>query len=242
MTIAIVGYGRMGKTIEALALQQGHQVSYRISSSNAADIQLITPDNTDVAVEFTHPDVGMANVSQLLRQGVATVCGTTGWLEHYPIVAALSKTEHVSFLVASNFSVGVHITFAVNKYLAGLMSKHHEYTASIHETHHTGKKDAPSGTAITLADGILQHHNKYTTWSKGTTQESSMLAVTSDRIDPAPGTHAITYRSSIDEITLTHTAHSRSGFATGALLAAAFLHSQPIGIYTMQDVLQLPSL
>lgn len=235
--IAIIGYGKMGKTIESLAIERGHTITHRISSSNKKELKAVSPATTDVAIEFTRPEVAFANLKHLLSARVPTVCGSTGWLDHFDDVTSVCRQNNTAFLYASNFSVGVNITFAVNQYLAQLISKQAGYRASIHEVHHTSKVDAPSGTAITLAKAIVDEHQDLQGWTKGPTDDSHQLPVTSDRIDPTPGTHQVTYQSEIDSISLTHSAHSRQGFALGAILAAEHIHDKR-GIFTMQGVLQ----
>lgn len=238
MRIALVGYGKMGKTIESLATERGHSISHRIDLSNQDSLSDITPETTDVAIEFTSPESALANLRILTSHRVPTVCGSTGWLDAYDDIRDNVLDRGGAFIYASNYSIGVNITFAVNKYLAKLMSKHPSYKAHVHEVHHTSKRDAPSGTAITLAEGIISNNEQVTSWCKGDSDQEEVLPITSDRIDPAPGTHDIHYQSDIDTITLTHTAHSRKGFALGAVMAAEYLHGKT-GVYTMQDVLSI---
>jgi 4-hydroxy-tetrahydrodipicolinate reductase len=238
MKIALVGYGKMGKTIERIAIERGHTISHRIDLNNAATLADITPDTTDVAIEFTSPESALANLRTLTDNCVPTVCGSTGWLEAYDEIKDSVLDRGGAFIYASNYSIGVNVTFAVNQYLARLMSKHPSYKAHVHEVHHTSKVDAPSGTAITLAEGIIDNNDQVSSWTKGPSDDAGTVPITSDRIDPAPGTHDINYVSDIDTISLTHTAHSRQGFALGAVMAAEYLHSKT-GVYTMQDVLSI---
>jgi len=242
MRIAIVGYGKMGKAIEKIALKRGHSISHKITSQNIPDIVHILPENTDVAIEFTHPEAAYKNNTILMNNGVKTICGSTGWTDEIQDIYQLSKEHHTSFLWASNFSLGVNLFFELNQKLAALMNKHPEYNVSINEIHHTQKKDAPSGTAITLANQILALHDQYNNWQLATSEqqlEPQKIPIYAERIDPAPGTHAIKYHSNIDDIEIIHTAHSRDGFALGAVIAAEYVHEQAPGIYTMKDVLQL---
>jgi 4-hydroxy-tetrahydrodipicolinate reductase len=236
MNIALVGYGKMGKIIESVAVSRGHNVKVKIDIDNPGDWALINPSNVDVAIEFTGPHSALENVKKCLGQGVPLVCGSTGWLDHYDEVVALCKEKNGAFLYASNFSVGVNIFFEVNKRLAALMAPQKEYNVTLKEVHHTQKKDAPSGTAITLAEQILENLGRKEKWVNQQEVQPGDLAILSERIDPAPGTHHVKYHSAIDDIEIIHTAHSRDGFATGAVLAAEFLAGKK-GIYNMKDVL-----
>ncbi len=236
MKIALIGYGKMGKTIESIALEKGHEIILKIDLENK---ELFTVDNlqlADVAIEFTGPLSAVSNIKTCIEVGVPVVSGSTGWLQHWDLVTEHCKLNNGSLLYASNFSIGVNIFFALNKYLANLMHQHVEYNPSIHEVHHTQKKDAPSGTAITLAEQIISHQKKYTNWVHTSNASEHELMITSERTDPAPGTHTISWHSEIDTIEIKHEAHSRTGFALGAVLAAEFLHHKK-GIYSMKDVL-----
>lgn len=235
MKIALIGYGKMGKAIEKIAIQRGHEIVLKISVDN---LEEFTPGNlkqADVAIEFTGPHSAFDNINVLLSNHIPVVSGSTGWLEKLPEIVSKTNAENGAFLYASNFSVGVNIFFAINKKLAALMNEQTNYDVRVHEIHHTEKKDAPSGTAITLAEQILEKVKRKESWTMDK-PASNQLQITSERIDPAPGTHTITYSSSIDDIEITHTAHNREGFATGAVLAAEFLHNKK-GIYSMSDVL-----
>jgi 4-hydroxy-tetrahydrodipicolinate reductase len=225
MKLALIGYGKMGKAIEEVALQRGHQVILNLISA-------------DAAIEFTSPHSAFENVKKLMQFGVPTVCGSTGWLEKLDNIHDLCIDNHAAFLYASNFSVGVNIFFEVNKRLAALMAQHNDYELQLTEIHHTAKKDAPSGTAITLAEQILKMIPRKTKWVNHISDNTDELEIISERIDPAPGTHKIKYSSPIDDIEIIHTAHSRKGFAGGAVLAAEFLLGKK-GIYSMKDVLGL---
>ncbi|MFZ6000372.1 MAG: 4-hydroxy-tetrahydrodipicolinate reductase [Bacteroidota bacterium] len=234
MNILLIGYGKMGKTIERIAIGRGHTIAGRIDEPSN---QWQLPANVDVAIEFTHPDSAVGNLKKCLQSKVPVVCGTTGWLSHKPEVDQLCAQQGGAFFYASNYSLGVNIFFKVNEYLARLMNSQSDYQVSIDETHHTEKKDAPSGTAITLAEGILKHVERKVQWTKGESKQSTDLAIRSHRIDPAPGTHVITYQSPIDTIEITHTAHTREGFAKGAVLAAEWLVGKR-GVFGMDDLLE----
>lgn len=235
MNIALIGYGKMGKTIEKIALQRGHQIMLKISIDNVHEFNAENLKNVDVAIEFTGPHSAYQNIDFLLDNGIPVVSGSTGWLENLSNIQKKTINLNGAFLYASNFSVGVNIFFALNKKLAALMNGLKEYEVNVHEIHHTEKKDAPSGTAITLAEDIIQLLDRKSSWSMDV-QSPDQLLITAERIDPAPGTHTIRYSSEIDDIEITHTAHNRDGFATGAVLAAEFLQNKK-GIYHMSDVL-----
>lgn len=236
MNIALVGYGKMGKAIEKILLERGHQVSFKISRSNAEDIKLINGENTDVAIEFTGPDSAYDNLQVLLGNRVRTVSGSTGWTSKLPEIENLCREQNSAMIWASNFSVGVNLFFEITTHLAQLMAPYVDYTATIEEIHHTQKKDAPSGTAITLAEKIMQADHRYKTWTLAPEEKENALRITAIRQDPAPGTHTIKYSSVIDDIEIRHTAHNREGFALGVVLAAEYLHKKT-GIFTMKDVL-----
>ena len=239
MRIAIVGYGKMGKLIEELALEKGHSISYRISSANTADIHKISPSNTDVYIECCVPAKALENLITLIQNDNEVVCGTTGWLDRYEQITELTQQQKGAFLYASNFSVGVNIFFAINQKLASLMAEQPDYSPKVEEIHHTSKKDAPSGTGLTLTQQILAVHPSYNQWvNHAEERPDTALPLVSKRIDPAPGTHVITYDSPIDSIEIKHTAHSRKGFALGAIAAAAFIVDKQ-GVFTMNDVLKI---
>ena len=221
MKIALLGYGKMGRTIDTLATAAGDEIVLRVGSANTADLTADKLRRADVAIDFSLPTTAFANVSAGLRAGVPVVCGTTAWLDRLEEAKQLCAAQKGAFLYASNFSIGVNIFFAVNRYLAGLMREQPQYAVRVEETHHTAKLDAPSGTAKTLAEAL----------PPGT-------PITSHRIDPAPGTHAVSYQSEVDSIEITHTAHSREGFARGALQAAHWLVGKE-GFFGMGDVLGL---
>jgi 4-hydroxy-tetrahydrodipicolinate reductase len=238
MKIALIGYGKMGHAIEEIALQRGHEIVLKIGIENIQDNTLENIRKADVAIEFTGPEIAFDNVIKCLEAGVPVVSGSTGWLQRFDEAKGYCTKQNGALLYASNFSVGVNIFFAINKKLAELMAPHKEYDVLLTEIHHTQKKDAPSGTAITLAESILQSIEQKKKWVNEVSNKPEELQIISERIDPAPGTHTITYTSDIDDIEIKHTAHNRKGFATGAVLAAEFLHNKK-GIYSMTDVLGL---
>jgi len=238
MKIALIGYGKMGKIIEQVAKQRGHEIVFRGTEHNQEwKVKDDKPD-WDVAIEFTLPEAVLDNLKHLIRIGIPTVCGTTGWNAEYLNICEQVKSRKGTFLSASNFSVGVNIFFAINKQLARLMN-HQDYQVDMTEIHHTEKKDAPSGTAITAAECILSEMESLNTWhlnSDGPKEKS--LPIEAKRLPDVPGTHTVNYRSEIDTLTFTHQAHSREGFALGAVLSAEFIFNK-IGVFTMQDVLNI---
>lgn len=238
MKIALIGYGKMGRAIEEVATERGHEIVLKIDEHNLSDFNKENIDKADVAIEFTGPHTAYANITKLLSFGAAVVSGSTGWLDKIEEVQALCKEKNGAFIYASNFSVGVNLFFELNKKLAELMHPHEQYHVSLEEVHHTQKKDSPSGTAITLAEGVLETYTALNKWVNDVVPQKDELLIVSKRIDPAPGTHIINYTSEIDDITITHTAHNRKGFALGAVVAAEFLNGKK-GIYTMKEVLGL---
>ena len=238
MKIALIGYGKMGKAIEEIALSKGHEIVLKIDANNTSDFTKENIQKADVAIEFTGPHTAFENISKCIEWAVPVVSGSTGWLDHFEKAKKLCEEEKGCLLYASNFSIGVNLFFEINKQVAALMEPYDNYNVSMTETHHTEKKDAPSGTAISLAEQILAQIGRKKKWVNDSSIEASDLIIRSERIDPAPGTHTISYDSAIDSIEITHTAHTRKGFASGALLAAEFAN-QKIGIFTMKDVLGL---
>jgi 4-hydroxy-tetrahydrodipicolinate reductase len=238
MNIALIGYGKMGKVIEQIALDRGHSVNLKIDLNNISDFTKENLAKSDVAIEFTGPHSAYENLMRCLEAGTPVVCGSTGWLDQYDKVADYCKKREGALLYASNFSIGVNIFFALNKHLAKIMNRQAGYDVTMTEIHHTAKKDAPSGTAITLAEGILENMDRKKSWVNHTAENASELSILSIREDPAPGTHQIKYHSDVDDIDIIHTAHNRNGFALGAVMAAEYLHNKK-GIYSMQDVLAL---
>lgn len=236
MKIALVGYGKMGHAIEEIAVQRGHEVVMRITSSNRNEMTEANLHNADVVIEFTKPEAAKENVMACLSAGTAVVCGTTGCNEDIGQAKQKANEMGTSFLIASNFSIGVNIFFEVNKLLASLMNDQADYDITVEETHHTQKKDAPSGTAITIAEQILGNLQRKKRWVKETANNDDELAIIAHRIENVPGTHVVRYSSEIDDIEITHTAHNRKGFALGAVLAAEYIAGKK-GVFTMQDVL-----
>jgi 4-hydroxy-tetrahydrodipicolinate reductase len=238
MNIVLIGYGKMGKTIEEIAIERGHHVVLKIDADNMADFTKKNLEKADVAIEFTHPESAYDNISKCMDFGIPIVSGTTGWTERLEEIKTKCKKQNGTMLYASNFSVGVNIFFEINSCLAALMEKQKDYDVSMEEIHHTQKKDAPSGTAITLAEQILDKISRKTVWVNHLSDNPLELEIISERIDPAPGTHKVKYASPIDDIEIIHTAHSRKGFASGAVIAAEFIAGRK-GIFTMKDVLGL---
>ena len=238
MRIALVGYGKMGKMIEEIALERGHQVVLKLTRNNSEELNESSAKNIDVAIEFTSPESAYGNVKKCLDLGLPVVSGSTGWNEKLEDAKEYCQARNGSLLHASNFSIGVNIFFEINKRLAALMANQPEYDVMIREIHHTQKKDAPSGTAVTLAEQIIENIRRKTGWEKETSSDAEKISIVSERIDPAPGTHHVKYSSVIDDIELIHTAHSRKGFAYGAVLAAEYISGKK-GIFSMKDVLDL---
>ena len=238
MKIALIGYGKMGHAIEEIALQRKHEIVLKIAIDNTEDNTIENIQKADVAIEFTGPESAFENINKCLEAGVPVVSGSTGWLKRYDEAVWNCKEQNSAFLYASNFSIGVNIFFEINKKLAKLMASQAEYDPEIEEIHHTQKLDAPSGTAITLSEQILEVSPYKKQWRLNKAEKKTDLVIESKRIDPAPGTHIITYKSAIDDIEIKHTAHNRSGFAFGAVLAAEFIYGRK-GIFNMQDVLGL---
>jgi 4-hydroxy-tetrahydrodipicolinate reductase len=238
MNIAIIGYGKMGKIIEEIAISRGHMINLKIDLNNINDFTSENLQKSDVVIEFTGPHSAYENVMKCLEAGVPVVCGSTGWLEQLEKAKDYCAKKNGSFLYASNFSVGVNIFFELNKLLAKLMDRQADYDVKMTEIHHTQKKDAPSGTAITLAEQILESLKRKTSWVNHDSKNHEEMVITSERTDPAPGTHMVKYSSTVDDIEIIHTAHNRNGFALGAVMAAEFLKDRK-GIFSMKDVLSL---
>ena len=232
----MIGYGKMGRMIEETALQRGHAIALRIDKDNESDFTKEALAEADVAIEFTAPDSAYGNVKKCIDFGVPVISGSTGWNAKLDALKKYCLQKNGTFLHASNFSIGVTIFFELNKRLAQLMAAQPEYDVSLNEIHHTQKLDKPSGTAVTLAEGIMQHISRKKAWAIEKVDDPALLHITSERIDPAPGTHHVKYTSAVDDIEISHTAHNRKGFALGAVLAAEFICSKT-GVFTMQDVL-----
>lgn len=238
MRIALIGYGKMGKAIEEIALQRGHEIVLKIDQPNLRDFTKENMIKADAAIEFTSPHSAFENIRTCIECNTPVVSGSTGWVTRLEEMKKICTANNGAFIYASNFSVGVNLFFELNKKLAALMAPHKEYEVLIEETHHTEKKDAPSGTAITLAEQVLEKSSRKKQWVNKLSDNPDDLEIISQRIDPAPGTHNIKYSSAIDDIEIIHTAHNRKGFATGAVLAAEFIRGKK-GFFTMRDVLNL---
>jgi 4-hydroxy-tetrahydrodipicolinate reductase len=238
MKIALVGYGKMGKAIEEVAIKNGHEIVMRISIENTEDMTLQNLQKADVAIEFTGPESAVENLQKCFDANVPVVCGSTGWLGKWNEIQAQCVDKNAALIYASNFSIGVNLFFELNTYLATLMAKYENYNVQLEEIHHTQKKDAPSGTAITLAEQVLAEVQRKKNWVNQPATHAEELEIISARVDPAPGTHKVKYTSEIDDIEIVHTAHNRTGFAAGAVKAAEFLQGKK-GLFTMKDVLGL---
>jgi 4-hydroxy-tetrahydrodipicolinate reductase len=233
MKIALFGYGKMGKEIEQIALQRGHEIVLKINRTEEYDISKV-----DIAIDFSVPNAALSNIVSCFRNNVPVISGTTGWLDDFDKAIDVCKENNGSFIYASNFSIGVNIFFELNKQLAKMMSSQEEYSINVEEIHHTKKLDTPSGTAITLAEGIINNTSKRDWQLKETQVNAGTIPIEAKRILDVPGTHIISYESQIDSIEIKHTAHNRKGFALGAIIAAEWLNHK-IGIYTMKDVLNI---
>jgi 4-hydroxy-tetrahydrodipicolinate reductase len=234
MKLLLVGYGKMGKTIERIAQERGHEITGRIDIHNQHEFDTVS---ADAAIEFSHPDAAFGNVRRCLERKIPVVCGTTGWLARKPEIEALTKSIGSTFFYASNYSLGVNIFFKLNEHLARMMSGFSAYQVSMEEIHHTEKKDAPSGTAITLAEGILKHHSQKRSWVNQDTGAPEEIGIRSLRIGQVPGTHLVKYSSLTDDVEIKHTAHTREGFAVGAVMVAEWIRDKK-GVLTMDDFLK----
>ncbi len=230
MKIALLGYGKMGKVIEKIALERGHQIVLRKGSSDSFD----GLTQADVAIDFSVPTSAVSHISECLNHNIPVISGTTGWLENYTDMVNLCQEKNGSFIYGSNFSLGVNIFFELNDYLAKMMKNLSDYNVSMEEIHHTQKLDAPSGTAISLAEGIIKNTD-YTDWTLEN-PSANQIHIDAKRIENIPGTHSVFYDSKVDQIEIKHTAHSREGFALGSVIAAEWLIGKK-GVFTMKDVL-----
>jgi 4-hydroxy-tetrahydrodipicolinate reductase len=231
MKIALLGYGKMGQVIERIALERGHEIVLKKDEFNTYE----GLSNADVAIDFSVPTAAVSNISNCFHANVPVISGTTGWLEHYDEMLALCKEKNGGFISSSNFSLGVNIFFELNEYLAKIMSKFNSYNVEMEEIHHTQKLDAPSGTAISLAKGVIEN-SSYTNWTLEN-PEPNQIHIETKRIGTVPGTHTVTYNSAVDAIEIKHTAHNREGFALGAVIAAEWIVGKH-GVFTMKDVLE----
>ncbi len=238
MKAALIGYGKMGREIEKILLQRGHSVPVIIDINNLDDFNQENLSSVDVAIEFTAPDTAFNNIVKCLNFGTPVVCGTTAWLDRFQEVTKLCKEKNGAFFYASNYSIGVNIFFAVNKFLAKIMNGYPSYDVTVEEVHHTQKKDTPSGTAVTIAEDILANIERKNKWVKETSTDPETLEVIGIRRSIVPGTHTVTWENEADRITIEHLAKGRQGFALGAVVAAEFLCGKT-GVYSMNDLLKL---
>lgn len=238
MKILLFGYGKMGKAIEKIALERGHEIVGKIDADSDASIHDFNKSNCDAVIEFTQPEAGLKNILSCIDAGIPTVSGTTGWLDQWQQVQEAVNTKSGAFFYASNFSVGVNLFFKINKVLANLMAPFKEYKAGMTEIHHIHKLDAPSGTAITLAQGILEGNTNIKNWKLEEEASAEELPIKALREGEVPGTHIVNYSSEIDTIEIKHEAHSRQGFALGAVLAAEWIQGKQ-GMLGMDDMLKL---
>ncbi|KFC19781.1 4-hydroxy-tetrahydrodipicolinate reductase [Chryseobacterium sp. FH1] len=232
MKIALVGYGKMGKIIDEISQSRGHEIVARLRETPTTE----NLNNPDVVIEFSNPEVAFENIKTCLENKIPVICGTTGWLDQKPEIERIALENNTAFLYGSNFSLGVNLFFALNENLAKMMSKFSEYNCQLEEIHHIHKLDAPSGTAISLAEGIINNSN-FEAWKLEETKEKE-LGIFAIREDEVPGTHSVFYRSEVDEIEIKHTAYNRNGFALGAVIASEWIVDKK-GIFTMKDVLGL---
>ena len=243
MQLLLLGYGKMGRTIAQLAETRGHTVAATIDENDEALWRSLDDKEIDVAIEFSQPDAVVANIRRCLDRGIPVISGTTGWLDHKPELDAYCQQQNGTFFYASNFSIGVNLFFRLNEVLADMMNPYSEYQPSLEEIHHTEKKDAPSGTAITLVEGMLSALKRKQEWvlregDPPVSPTDAQLVIHSVRTGQVPGTHIVRYQSEVDDIEIKHTAHSRQGFARGALLVAEWLPGKK-GVLGMNDFLSL---
>jgi 4-hydroxy-tetrahydrodipicolinate reductase len=237
MKIVLIGYGKMGKEIERISLERGHQIVAKIDVDNQADLAALAAAEVDVAIEFSNPVSAYSNILTCINKQIPVVCGTTGWLEKKAEIEALTKEKQSTFFYASNYSIGVNLFFRLNKLLAQLMSPHKEYDIYTNEIHHTEKKDSPSGTAITIAEGIIEANGSKDKWVNNEIAAANEVAIWSQRESVIPGTHTVKYISKVDQIEITHEAFSREGFALGAVIAAEWIKDKK-GVLGMDDMLK----
>lgn len=237
MVIAILGYGKMGKEIEQISLERNHRIGLKVNSLNQEKLTIKNLKECDVAIEFSRPEEAIKNINLCANAGCPVVVGTTGWYDNYKRVTELIIERKTALLASTNFSIGVNLFFELNNTLARLMEKQIDYKAKITEIHHLEKLDSPSGTAISLAEGIIENNTTYENWLNEKSSQGNVLEIISERKDKVPGTHIINYSSEIDEIEIKHTAKNRKGFALGAIVAAEFIKDKK-GVFTMKDVLK----
>lgn len=238
MKIALLGYGKMGKEIEMIALERNHSIALKIDITNISDLTVENLKKADVAIDFSFPDSAYSNIMKCFEADIPIVCGTTGWLDKYNDVISYCKKNKKTFFYASNYSIGVNIFFRLNKYLAEIMNHFQTYNPTMTEIHHIHKLDAPSGTAITLAEGIIERIDRKTNWVLNDESNPGNIKIEAIREGEVPGTHVINYDSEVDFIEIKHLAKSRQGFALGAVLAAEFINGK-IGSYSMADLINV---
>lgn len=236
MNIVLLGYGKMGKVIEKIALSRGHNIVARIDVNNRSEFDALTAADVDAVIEFSHPLSAYENVKSCIEKGIPVVSGTTGWLEKKPELEALTLEKGSAFFWSSNYSIGVNIFFKLNKMLAKLMNPQKQYSVSTTEIHHTEKKDSPSGTAITIAEGLIENLAGKEKWINNEIPADNEVAIWSAREGRVPGTHIVKYISDIDQIEILHQAHGREGFALGAVIAAEWIADKK-GVFGMDDLL-----
>lgn len=236
MNIALIGYGKMGKEIEQIALSRGHKIVLKVDITNASTFTIDELKQADVAIEFSTPESAITNIYKCFDAGIPIVVGTTGWMNRLEEVKQKCEEKDQTLFYASNYSIGVNLFFKLNQYLAKLMNSYPDYNVTMEEIHHIHKLDAPSGTAISLANQVIELNDSKSKWVNNATDNKNELSVISKRIDEVPGTHTVTYSSPVDQINITHIAHSRKGFALGALLAAEFTIGKK-GIFGMNDLI-----
>ncbi len=236
MNILLVGYGKMGKAIEKIALERGHRIAGKIDINNPGELEVLPAESVDVAIEFSAPEAAYANIKRCLEKGWPVVSGTTGWLDYKAEIETLTSEYAGAFFYASNYSIGVNLFFRLNRTLARLMNNR-PYEVSMKEIHHIHKLDAPSGTAITLAEGIRAENSEMQGWSLLPERKENQVPILSEREGEVPGTHIVTYQSEVDTLEISHTAHSRQGFALGAVVSAEWLVGKK-GIFSMDDLLE----
>jgi 4-hydroxy-tetrahydrodipicolinate reductase len=237
MNIVLIGYGKMGKSIEEIAISRGHQIIEKIDLDNSGALDRVDYSQIDVAIEFSQPDAAFLNIRKCLEKGIKVISGTTGWLDQKQEIENICRKNKGTFFYASNFSIGVNLFFRLNFYLAQLMSDYDNYGIGLEEIHHVEKKDAPSGTAITLAEGIMHHIHRINSWKKGKSESDDTLGIESFREGTVPGTHIVKYISEMDRIEIKHEAFSRKGFAMGVVLVAEWIGDHS-GVLTMDDFLR----
>jgi len=236
MKIALLGYGKMGRAIEKIALNRGHEIVLKIGSKNSDELTIDNLKKADVAIDFSLPTSAEDNVKLCFKSGTPVISGTTGWLDEYTEVCKLCEKENGSLIYASNFSLGVNLFFELNSFLANMMSSHNDYDVNMKEIHHIHKLDAPSGTAISLAEQILEQNTNKQKWSIEENSDPNTLNIEAERTDEVPGTHRIVYESEVDSISIEHIAHNRQGFALGAVIASEWIQNRK-GVFSMKDVI-----